>query len=126
MNAVNEFDQCPHCRHGFEIVCVKFGAFGTRLVLHCPNCAFAPTEQPKRGAVAMLNFGKLAGMMTALNARFRTIVMLSFAAVVTAALLRHGIHIYGGVTPTDIRIGSLFGIPALGLVVLLLGVRRTR
>ena len=37
-------DRCPHCRVGFEVLHVKFGLTGARLLAVCPNCSLAQSE----------------------------------------------------------------------------------
>lgn len=56
-------------------------------------------------------------MIEALNSRFRHIVAFLMAAVFIAALLRHTVHVYGGIPPEQIRAGALMVMP---LVLLLL------
>jgi hypothetical protein len=46
-------------------------------------------------------------MLEVLNTRFWHIVVSLFAAIVSAALLRHTVHVYGGVSPDVIRVGAL-------------------
>lgn len=60
-----------------------------------------------------------------LNRRFRYILAFLLAAVIVAALLRHGFHIYGGLTPDQIREDSLIAIPAVILLVVLLRWRKS-
>jgi hypothetical protein len=57
----------------------------------------------------------------ALNARFRHVVAFAIAAVVTAALLRHTVHVYGGYSPADIRAGALMAIPLVAVLFALSG-----
>ena len=59
-----------------------------------------------------------------LNRRFRYIVAFLSAAVIVAALLRHGFHVYGGASREEIREDSLIAIPAVVVLVALLRWRR--
>jgi hypothetical protein len=34
-------DRCPHCRVAFNIIFVKFGLRGTKMLAVCPNCSQA-------------------------------------------------------------------------------------
>ena len=47
-----------------------------------------------------------------------------FAAVVTAAALRHIVHVYGGIPREEIRLDALLTIPLVVLAIILL--RRKR
>jgi hypothetical protein len=55
--------------------------------------------------------------------RFRYLAGILLAAVVTAAVLRHVIHTYGGISREEIRAVSLIALAVIFLVVLF-GVRR--
>lgn len=46
-------------------------------------------------------------MLEVLNTRFRHVVVSLFAAVVSAALLRHTVHVYAGIDREEIRAGAL-------------------
>jgi hypothetical protein len=50
--------------------------------------------------------------------RFRFLIGVLLAAVVTAAVLRHVIHTYGGISREDIRTVSLIALAAIFVVVL--------
>lgn len=117
-------DRCPYCRSTFEIVVVRFSTFSTGIVLSCPNCAIVsadPADSAKSfGALSIIRGSR---MIASFNSRFRNIVASVIVAVLAAALLRHGIHVYGGVAPAEIRLGAFLGIPAVVLVLLLLGKR---
>ena len=62
-------------------------------------------------------------MIASFNSRFRNVVASVIVAILAAALLRHAIHIYGGIAPAEIRLGAVLAIPAVVLVLLLLGRR---
>jgi hypothetical protein len=38
-------DHCPNCRQGYEILLVKFGLAGVRMITACPNCALVRGDQ---------------------------------------------------------------------------------
>ena len=51
-----------------------------------------------------------------LNARFRQAVAFAVTAVAVAALLRHVAHVYGGISPADIRVYALIGVPVVAIL----------
>jgi hypothetical protein len=57
--------------------------------------------------------------MDPLTFRFRYFVAIVFAAVVTAAVLRHVVHIYGGLSREDIRFDALVGVVLVSLVAII-------
>jgi len=66
-------------------------------------------------------------MMDELNARFRYLVAFVIAAVVTAAVLRHSLHVYGGIPREEIRVNAVTAlIPAVSFLFLLLARKRRR
>ena len=62
--------------------------------------------------------------MDPLSFRFRHVLAVLFAAVVTAAALRHIVHVYGGIPREEIRVDALLTIPLVVLAIVLL--RRKR
>jgi hypothetical protein len=116
-------DHCPYCRQAFEIICVKFAASGVRTVSRCPNCALVPTE-PVTRATLSIDFGQAVRMIQQLNSRFKIVVLFAIAAVLVAGVLRHTLHIYGGISPADIRWDSLLLISAMAIVVFNVSRRR--
>jgi len=50
--------------------------------------------------------------------RFRELAWVALAAVVTAALLRHALHVYGGLSRDDIRSDALIAMAAIVVVVI--------
>jgi len=64
--------------------------------------------------------------MDALNARFRNLVTFVIAALVVAGLLRHVVHVYGGIAPADIRWFALILLAPIVLVMLALTVMQSR
>lgn len=102
-------EYCPHCRNQRQIVCAKFRFNCVAMVWVCPNCAMASAEEwggSKWNSLAM----------EAHKFRVRYVLLFIVAAVVTAAVLRHGIHVYGGIPPEDIRTAAVAGV--LGFTVL--------
>jgi hypothetical protein len=64
-------------------------------------------------------------MIDALNSRFKIIVVIGLAILVSG-ILRHTLHIYGGISPADIRLDSLLLICAIAIVALLFRASRRR
>ncbi len=56
--------------------------------------------------------------MESLNLRFRYVLAFLVGAVITAAVLRHAVHVYGGISREDIRAGALMAIPAVALAII--------
>jgi hypothetical protein len=131
-------DCCPHCRSPFEIVQVKFRFNGTALISTCPNCAIASVDEwfaaepkildiAKKLAITARGFWQgVASLMHSLDQRFRHILVFLIGAVITAALLRHAIHMYGGISREEIRTGALMAIPAVALAVIFFRRKRQR
>ena len=118
-------DHCPYCRQVLEIVCVKFAALGARTVSRCPNCALAPTKPVTKPASSSA-FSRVIEMIQALNSRFKIVMVLAFAAVLVAGILRHTLHVYGGIAPADIRSDSLLLVSAIAIVTLVFRASRRR
>ena len=132
-----KFDLCPNCRSGLEIVCVRFRFAGTAAVWTCQNCAIAFADDSRSTKLSRLegapngvkrsrSFRTACAMLDILNSRFRYLVRFLIAALLTAALLRHTVHIYGGITPEGIRKGALFVLVPIALVLLALTVMGSR
>ena len=51
--------------------------------------------------------------------RLRYFLLLAFATVLLAALLRHVLHVYGGLSREDIRVDALLAALAIGVVAVL-------
>ena len=62
--------------------------------------------------------------MSALNIRFRYVLAFLSAAVIAAAALRHGVHVYGGFSREEIREDALLAIPFVVLAVIIFGRKR--
>jgi hypothetical protein len=99
-----EFDVCPHCQRRLEIVCVKLTFIGALTVSACPSCGLASSDDRR------------VDMIEALNARFRSVVAFVVAAVLTAAVLRHVLHVYGGLLREEIRAGAIMALLALSFL----------
>jgi hypothetical protein len=48
--------------------------------------------------------------------RLRSFLVLAFATVLLAALLRHVLHVYGGLSREDIRVDALLAALAIGVM----------
>lgn len=118
-------DHCPYCGQAFEILCVKFSTSGVRTVSRCPNCALAPTEPVSRATLS-IDFGRAVRMIQPLNSRFKVVVLFAIAAVLVAGVLRHTLHVYGGIEPADIRADALLLVCALAIVAVVFNVSRSR
>jgi hypothetical protein len=125
---LDQHDACPYCQARPDIICVKFRMSGVRMVSACPICGMAsvddcgPAKDPRRQSARDLTkalFSTLRmvlNMMETLNSRFRYVVVFVVAAVVVAAVLRHTIHVYGGISPGDICTHALIALwPAIAL-----------
>jgi len=115
--------ECPYCRTRFEIVCVKFRFKSAVAVSHCPNCAVTPAAEWASGKSQSLDGAKKfaslrrwwAGawkMEQAINARVKYTLLFLVAALLVAAVLRHTVHVYGGVSREAIRAAALMALPA--------------
>jgi hypothetical protein len=120
-------DLCPYCRGPFQIVVVKFGFRSTAMVASCPNCALAapdiwgtaktkiPNDQEKSGGISGGIWQGTVNMLDQLNLRFKYALAFTIGAVIAAAALRHGVHVYGGFSREEIRTDALMAIPFVGL-----------
>jgi hypothetical protein len=66
-------------------------------------------------------FGYLSAMrkfdiQETLNTRFRHALAFAITAVAVAALLRHVVHVYGGISPADIRVYALVSVPVMAIL----------
>ena len=105
----NEADFCPHCRKHFKIIAVKFRLGGTQVVAACPNCALVGSDvfHATTSDQWLADRPSLGNSITRLNIRSRDVVGFLFGALLTAAALRHGLHIHGGLSPETIRAYTL-------------------
>jgi hypothetical protein len=115
--------ECPYCHTRFEIVCVKFRFKSAVAVAHCPNCAVTPEAEWAPGRSQGLDgAGKFtplrrwwAGarkMEQTINARVKYTLLFFVGAFLVAAVLRHTVHVYGGVSREEIRAVALLALPA--------------
>jgi branched-subunit amino acid transport protein len=56
--------------------------------------------------------------MHSLEQRFRYVLAFLIGAVITAAVLRHVLHVYGGIPSQEMRLDALMTIPAVALAIL--------
>ena len=126
-------DFCPNCRSPFEIVMVKFRFNGTAMIVACPNCAMARNwraaeskilDNAKTLAINAQGFWRGFARMDSFERRFKYALAFLIGAVITAAALRHGVHVYGGFSREEIRVGALMAIPAVALAIIFF--QRTR
>jgi hypothetical protein len=76
-------------------------------------------DKAKKSAITTWGYWQgAAGWMDSLDQRFRYVLAFLIGAVITAAGLRHAIHIYGGISREEIRTGALMAIPAVALAVI--------
>ena len=54
-------------------------------------------------------------MLDQLNLRFKYVLAFMIGAVIAAAALRHGVHVYGGFSREEIRTDALMAIPFVAL-----------
>jgi hypothetical protein len=124
-------DFCPHCRIPFEIVVVKFKLNDTAMVATCPNCAIASVDEwradnVKKLAITTQGFWHGIARMDSFEQRFRCALAFLIGAVITAAALRHVLHVYGGIPPEEMRWDALMAIPAVALAMIFFRRKRHR
>jgi hypothetical protein len=115
----DQIDHCPHCRTRVEIVCLKFRFSSVATLSACPNCAMIVPEAQQK-PTDRFSAGEPANTAAATGGGFWARHRYSWAflvvAVMTAAVLRHTIHIQAGIAPTQIRGGALAAAIVLALV----------
>jgi hypothetical protein len=116
--AKDQADFCPHCRSPFEIVIVKFSFNGTAMIVTCPNCGIARVDE-RRAAITARGLWHGVARMYSLDRRFRYVVAFLIGALITAAALRHVVHVYGGISREEIRAGALMAIPGVALAIII-------
>jgi hypothetical protein len=102
----------------FEIVVVKFGFNSTAVIATCPNCAIASVDQSGADNVKKLAIRGFWHRMNTLDRRFRYALAFLVGAVITAAALRHVLHVYGGIPREEMRWIALMAIPAIALAII--------
>jgi hypothetical protein len=129
----DQADFCPNCRSPFEIVTVKFRFNGTTMIVACPNCAIASRwraaeslNNAKTLAINAQVFWRGIARMDSFERRFRYALAFLIAAVISAAALRHGVHVYGGFSREEIRVAALIAIPAVALAIIFFQRKRHR
>ena len=130
-------DHCVNCGSALEIVSVKFRFHRTMILSSCPNCAIASAEERPTAGSKHYNARELtkivrglrqrtASTMDSLSLRFRHVLAFLIGALITAAGLRHGFHVYGGFSREEIRLDALIAVPAVVLAIALSRRRRSR
>ena len=117
----DQTDHCPYCRTRLQIVCLKFGFSSVATLSACPNCAvIVPDPQHGKKLPDWFSGKELVDAAGAvakgLRARYRYSLAFLVGAVMTAAFLRHTIHIQAGIAPAEIRGGALAAAIVLALV----------
>lgn len=132
-----EADHCVYCASALEIVSVKFGFRRTVILRSCPNCAIASAEECHTAELKVYQARELrkivrglrqrtASSMDLLNLRFKYVLAFLIGALITAAALRHGFHVYVGFSREEIRLDALLAIPAVLLAIVLFRRKRSR
>ena len=113
----DQLDHCPYCHNRLEIVCVKFRFSSVATLSVCPNCAVVAADQRADAKLAdQLSANeptreepanKELGLTEAFRWRYRRSLAFILGAVITAAFLRHTIHIQGGIPPAQIGAGAI-------------------
>jgi hypothetical protein len=126
-------DFCPHCRSLLEIINVRFRFNGTAMIATCPHCANACVDEwraaeskthDKRLVITPRSLWHGVAMMDLLDRRFKYLLAFLIGALITAAALRHGLHVYGGISREEMRWDALMAITVVALAILF--VRRKR
>ena len=119
----DQLDHCPYCHNRLEIVCVKFRFSSVATLSVCPNCAVVAADQRADAKLAE-PANKELGLTEAFRWRYRRSLAFILGAVITAAFLRHTIHVQGGIPPADIGAGAVVIAAAMVLAMVFLGKRR--
>ena len=106
------------------------------MIASCPNCAVACPDNwgtaktktldhwEKSARISRGIWQRTASMLDQINLRYKYVLAFLFGAVITAAALRHGAHVYGGFSREEIRTDALMAIPVVALA--LISFRRKR
>ena len=126
----DQLDHCPYCHNRLEIVCVKFRFSSVATLSVCPNCAVVAADHRADAKLAeQLSANELTGeepatkelgIAEAFRWRYRRSLAFILGAVITAAFLRHTIHVQGGIPPAEIGAGAI-AIAAAIVVALFFG-----
>ena len=119
----DQLDHCPYCHNRLEIVCVKFRFSSVATLSVCPNCAVVAADQRADAKLAE-PANKELGLTEAFRWRYRRSLAFILGAVITAAFLRHTIHVQGGIPPAEIGAGAVVIAAAMVLAMVFLGKRR--
>ena len=134
----DQADCCPYCRRPLEILFVKFRIRGTAIIASCANCGIAHADEWRAAESKALDKAKKlasnswsiwqgsTSSMVSLNRRFRYVPTFLLGALITAAALRHGVHVYGGISPEEIRASALMVIAAIALAIIFARKKRQR
>jgi hypothetical protein len=102
---------------------VKFRFSSVATLSVCPNCAVVAADQRADAKLAE-PANKELGLTEAFRWRYRRSLAFILGAVITAAFLRHTIHVQGGIPPADIGVGAVVIAAAMVLAMVFLGKRR--
>ena len=119
----DQIDHCPYCHNRLEIVCVKFRFSSVATLSVCPNCAVVAADQRADAKLAE-PANKELGLTEAFRWRYRRSLAFILGAVITAAFLRHTIHVQAGIPPAEIGAGAVVIAAAMVLAMVFLGKRR--
>ena len=119
----DQLDHCPYCHNRLEIVCVKFRFSSVATLSVCPNCAVVAADQRADAKLAE-PANKELGLTEAFRWRYRRSLAFILGAVITAAFLRHTIHVQGGIPPAEIGACAVVIAAAMVLAMVFLGKRR--
>jgi hypothetical protein len=131
----DQADFCPHCRSLLEIINVRFKFNGTAMIATCPHCANACVDEwraaeskthDKKLAITARGLWRGVARMDSLDRRFRCVLAFLVGALITAAALRHGLHVYGGISREEMRWDALMAIPAVALAIMFFRRKRQR
>jgi hypothetical protein len=130
----DQIDHCPYCHNRLEIVCVKFRFSSVATLSVCPNCAVVGANQRAGAELADQHSAneptreqpatKELDITEAFKWRYRRSLAFMLGAVITAAFLRHMIHVQGGIPPAEIGAGAIVIAAAMVLAMVFLGKRR--
>jgi hypothetical protein len=91
------------------------------MIATCPNCAITCADElrPNNTKKLAITWGSLQGgaRMDTLDKRFRYVLAFLIGAVITAAALRHIVHVYGGIPREEIRWDAITAIPLVTAVI---------
>jgi hypothetical protein len=90
------------------------------MIATCPNCAITSAEElradnAKKPAITWRFVQGVAKMHT-LDERSEYLLVF-LVGVITAAALRHIVHVYGGIPREEIRSDAMIAIPLIALVI---------